>query len=119
MNLVSLSLRMILISSLGACALANTDQAESEWRDAISASPSTDTGCFHAAYPAMTWDAVACTTAPNRAFAQIPAGGTQFTVGNGDDYALEISSGLMVEPGSKLSTTARRTCTRSSSTRTS
>jgi hypothetical protein len=84
----------LLAASLGACGLT-ADQAQSDWRDAIAANPTTEPGCFHASYPSMSWEPVACTTAPSRAFAS-PApsivAGAPFTVGNGSDYALDTTS---------------------------
>ena len=88
------ALSTLLAASLGACAIANTDQDESSWRDAIAVSPSTDAGCFHAAYPSMSWEPVACSAAPNRAFAaptRTVGAGVPFTVGNGSDYSLETT----------------------------
>ncbi len=88
MNLASLSIPTILAASLVACATTDDgdDTAESNWREAIVANPSAGDGCFHATYPDMTWDSIACTVAPNRAF----------TVGNGADYAIQ-TAGLIAK----------------------
>jgi hypothetical protein len=89
MNLALLSIPTVLAASLVACAGTDDKTAESNWRDAIVANPAGDDGCFHAAYPEMAWQPVACTTAANRPFAS--RGPTQFTVGNGDDFALQTT----------------------------
>jgi hypothetical protein len=84
---MNLSLRIILAASLlAACATDSDDSAEESWREAIVANPTTDDGCFHATYPNMTWESIACTTAPNR----------PFTVGNGADYSIH-SAGLIAK----------------------
>jgi hypothetical protein len=91
-RILSLSL---LSASLGACMLGGNDQSQSDWRDAIAASPSADAGCFHAAYPSMEWDQISCSTAPGynvSAPAPTSIAGVPFTVGNGADYALQSST---------------------------
>jgi hypothetical protein len=67
--------------------------AQEAWRAAIVASPSPEEGCFHAAFPSMTWEKIDCVEGPSRAI-----GSPRFmpeTVGNGNDYAAEVTSGLI------------------------
>jgi hypothetical protein len=88
--------QLSLFFSFAACAIAPSDPAENtgstaqsvssdteRWRAAIVASPSNEEGCFHASFPSMTWEKVACTEV------------TPETVGNGADFAAEVSSGLI------------------------
>ena len=69
--------------------------ARADWREAIVRAPAAEEGCFYAAYPAMTWDKIACSDAPVR-FRSHPApsrnaAGVPFTVGNGNDFAAQAS----------------------------
>ena len=95
MNLASLALPALLAASLVACATPDTNDdgdvtAQEGWREAIVANPTAADGCSHATYPAMTWEATACTAAPNR----------PFTVGNGADYAIQSTSLIAKATGS-------------------
>jgi hypothetical protein len=69
--------------------------ARAVWREAIVRAPASEEGCFHAAYPATTWEQIACSDAPIR-FHSHPApsrseANTPFTVGNGNDFAAKAS----------------------------
>jgi hypothetical protein len=103
MKLAFLSVPILFAASLSACALSSMD--ESSWRDAIVDSPSDQPGCFHAAYPDMSWEQVSCTAAPNRPFAARPAPTVQFTVGNGADFALQDASIIQAASGSFIRAT--------------
>jgi hypothetical protein len=74
------------------------DDAESHnqetWREAIAQTEVPAEGCFHASYPSLTWNAVECTVAPNIPIGS-PDGQIGKTVGNGKDYAAEVTSGLI------------------------
>ena len=100
---ISISIPTLLAASLSACV---TGDAESEWRDAIVANPITDDGCFQAAYPDMTWQQMDCVAAPSRAFAWRHAAAVQFTVGNGNDYAIQSSGTIAKSSGTFLHVTA-------------
>jgi hypothetical protein len=65
------------------------------WREAIAHTAVPAEGCFHASYPSLAWEKAECTIAPHIPFA--PRRGTSQTVGNGDDYAAEVTSGLISE----------------------
>jgi hypothetical protein len=85
------------VAQLSAAAAPAADDVEAQareaWREAIVRTAVPEEACFHAAYPSTVWIKVECTAAPNRLF--LPRGGaTSFTVGNGHDYAAEVS-GLM------------------------
>jgi len=70
-------------------------QARETWRESIVRADVPDEGCFHASYPSTEWLKVECTEAPNRLF--LPhRGAIGFTVGDGDDYVVEVS-GLMTQ----------------------
>ena len=100
MKLVLLSLPAVLAASLPACTAAEgDDSAQSDWREAIVANPTTDDGCYHATYPAMSWESIDCTAAPNRAF----------TVGNGNDYAIQTAGLIAKTTGSFLHVTNVKT----------
>jgi hypothetical protein len=81
-------------ASLTACALS--PQTQSDWQDDVIANPTTAAGCYHAAFPSTDWEQVSCGTASARPFASFDAvkKPTQFTVGNGADYAL-VSSNII------------------------
>ncbi|HEX4079892.1 MAG TPA: hypothetical protein VHX61_13585 [Rhizomicrobium sp.] len=83
---------LALAGSAQAAAIAPSADAQlhMQWRAAISATPVPGSGCFTAHYPGKAWTRVACTAAPNRLY--LPASGSGgFTVGNGHDYAAEVS----------------------------
>jgi len=65
------------------------------WRQAIAQREVPAQGCFHASYPSLEWTKVDCRVAPNIPF--LPRTGPQGhrTVGNGNDYAAEVTSGLI------------------------
>jgi hypothetical protein len=64
------------------------------WQEAIAQTEVPEGGCFHASYPSLTWNEIECTVAPN-----IPIGLPDVqignVVGNGNDYAAEVTSGLI------------------------
>jgi hypothetical protein len=67
---------------------------QENWREAISRTAVPAAGCFHATYPSLSWIRVQCTTAPNVPF--IPRTGVgHLTVGDGNDYVAEVSSGFI------------------------
>ncbi len=97
--------RMIAIMAAVLCAsfsyaiaqgVANDAEARNQelWREAIVRTEVPAEGCFQASYPSLTWERVACTVAPNIPFIPRRGLGRQ-TVGDGNDYAAEISSGLI------------------------
>ncbi len=64
-----------------------------QWRAAIVVRPSDQEGCFHASFPSLTWEQIDCVEAPNHPVGHpvvVPE-----TVGNGDDYAASVTSGLI------------------------
>ncbi len=74
------------------------DEAEARnqdvWRDAISQTEVPAEGCFQASYPSLTWNKVECAVAPAIPF-KPRTGRVSQTVGDGDDYAAKVSSGLI------------------------
>jgi hypothetical protein len=78
---------------------ATDAQLHAAWHQAIVHAPVLGQGCFTATYPSTSWKQVACKTAPNIPY--LPARGPQgFTVGNGNDYAGEVSGLLSSAEGS-------------------
>jgi hypothetical protein len=70
-------------------------QARETWRESIVRTDVPDEGCFYASYPSTEWLKVECTEAPNIPF--IPRhGASGFTVGDGNDYVIEVS-GLITQ----------------------
>jgi hypothetical protein len=64
------------------------------WREAIVQTEVPAEGCFQASYPSLAWNKVECAVAPNIPF--MPRRGrTSQTVGDGNDYAAEVTSGLI------------------------
>jgi hypothetical protein len=91
----------VSLPSLLCLALAGTAQAaamapsaaaqpHAQWRADISSTPLPGSGCFASRYPSRVWTQVACRKAPDRRYdpAHGPIG---FTVGDGHDYAAEVS----------------------------
>ncbi|MGB6247916.1 MAG: hypothetical protein WBF54_02315 [Terriglobales bacterium] len=68
--------------------------AQEAWREAIAHTSVPAAGCFEASYPSLEWNQVECVEAPNIPFRPRTGSGSQ-TVGNGDDYAAEVTSGLI------------------------
>ena len=87
------------VLSAGLLSLTVTAQAAdagalAQWREAIAHTNVAVAGCFEASYPSMEWNQVECVEAPAIPF--IPrTGAGGLTVGNGNDYAAEVSSGLI------------------------
>lgn len=83
--------------STASAASASTDleaQFHASWRHTMQHTAAPEHGCFHASYPSTVWSKVNCVKAPNRLY--LPRHKPQpQTVGNGDDYAAEISSGVI------------------------
>ena len=64
------------------------------WREAIAQTPVPAEGCFQTTYPSLTWNKVECVVAAN--IPSMPRSGRiSQTVGNGNDYAAEVTSGLI------------------------
>lgn len=70
-------------------------QAQESWRESIVRTEVPGEGCFYASYPSAKWLKIECTEAPVRPF--IPRrGAVGDTVGNGVDYAAQVS-GLITQ----------------------
>lgn len=70
-------------------------KARETWRENIVRADVPDEGCFYTSYPSAEWLKVECTEAPNHPF--LPRrGAIGLTVGDGADYAVEVS-GLMTQ----------------------
>ncbi len=69
-------------------------RAQESWREAIAQTEAPAEGCFHASYPSMEWHKVECVDAPNIQY-RPRSGRVSQTVGDGNDYAAEVSSGLI------------------------
>ena len=84
-----------LLSLSVATQAADNAGAVAQWREAIAQTSVAAEGCFKASYPSMEWNKVECVEAPAIPF--IPRSGRPggLTVGDGDDYAAEVSSGLI------------------------
>lgn len=64
------------------------------WRHSMRQIHLPKNGCFKASYPSNKWQEESCTTAPNVPY--LPANGpSPKTVGNGDDFAGHVTSGLL------------------------
>jgi len=85
-----------LLSLTAAAKAADDAGALEAWREAISHTDVSSAGCFKASYPSLEWNEVECVEAPDIRF--IPRTGRRLgrlTVGDGDDYAAEVTSGLI------------------------
>jgi hypothetical protein len=98
------SIAIVATGVMGGSALASTHPAvttkahttKAQWRAAIARVRQPRSGCFHAAYPALRWQAVKCVAAPRVPLAPSPlarsAGhGRPETVGDGTDYSAVVS----------------------------
>jgi hypothetical protein len=97
---VSIAIAGLLCAASLSTAFAQANDAEARnqelWRDSISQIHVPAEGCFEASYPDLQWNQVECTVAPNIPF--LPRrGAVGQIVGNGDDYAAEVTSGLISE----------------------
>jgi hypothetical protein len=84
-----------LLSLTVAARAADDAAALAQWRDAIAQTTAQSAGCFAASYPSLQWNKVECVVAPNIPFIPRSARGGSLTVGDGNDYAAEVSSGLI------------------------
>jgi hypothetical protein len=89
-------LQPIIAQSAGSAVNARESQAREIWRSGLSNNPPSAEGCFHAAYPNLVWERVACSGGVPRVHPtpRMPGAGTAGTtgsadiVGNGRDWAL-------------------------------
>jgi hypothetical protein len=89
---------VLCAASLSSAQAAGDAEARNQelWREAITQTELPAEGCFYASYPSLTWTRTECTVAPNIPF--LPQiGAISQTVGDGDDYAAEITSGLITK----------------------
>ena len=95
--------RIIAVAVLSAISLSSAfaqavDDAEARnqetWREAIAQTAVPAEGCFHASYPSLEWNKIECAVAPNVPF-RPRSGRISQTVGDGNDYAAEVTSGLI------------------------
>jgi hypothetical protein len=88
-------LSAVSLSTAFAQAVNNTEARNHEiWREAIAQTAVPAQGCFHASYPSLTWNKVECVVAPNIPY-RPRTGRISQTVGDGNDYAAEVTSGLI------------------------
>ena len=74
--------------------------AWAQWQGEIANVPTPGHGCYHASYPALQWQSTACVAAPNLPFApHVPTLGTPGIVGNGKDYAAQVTGTLSKATG--------------------
>jgi hypothetical protein len=82
------------ITSAATSAATTADEealARSNWRALLAKNPAPAQGCFHASYPSLDWESVACKATQTRVHpvpVHLTAGGSQ-AVGNRNDYVLE------------------------------
>jgi hypothetical protein len=98
--------RIVAAVVLGVVSISNAfaggpvDAAEARnqevWREAITQTEVPAQGCFHASYPSLAWNKVECVVAPNVPY-RPPSGRISQTVGDGDDYASQVTSGLITK----------------------
>lgn len=92
---IAIAAGVLCATSLSLGQAADNVEARNQeiWREAIVQTEVPAAGCFQAAYPSLTWNKVECTVAPAIPF--MPRKGHSQTVGDGDDYAAEVTSGLI------------------------
>jgi hypothetical protein len=71
--------------------------AQEAWREDIARIATPSEGCFHAAYPSIVWQKVACSNLPARAHpvAHYYVFGAPENAGNGNDYTLQTGTHLI------------------------
>jgi serine/threonine-protein kinase len=73
---------------------------KTEWRKAMLEIPTPSVGCFKAEYPNPGWEEVACAKgSPATPFAQPKADSEGFTIGNGTDNFVQVSSNISSATG--------------------
>jgi hypothetical protein len=84
-----------LTSAFGGEAVDDAEARNQEiWREAIAQTEVPAEGCFHASYPSLAWDKIECAVAPDIPY-RPRSGRISQTVGDGNDYAAEVTTGLI------------------------
>src|SRR5580658_127240 len=98
-NAIAAGVLSVALLSLTVGAQAADDAAAlAQWREAIAHTDNVlAAGCFEASYPSMQWNQVECVEAPDIPFIPRSGRGHSLTVGDLDDYAAEVTSGLISE----------------------
>jgi hypothetical protein len=74
-------------------------QARETWRETIVRASVPERGCFHASYPGNEWQRMECSVAPNVPY--VPhSGAITLKVGDGVDYAAEVTGLMSASVGS-------------------
>jgi hypothetical protein len=73
--------------------------ARQAWREDIAQIATPSKGCFHASYPSIVWQQIACSNLPARArpVAHYYLFGAPLNAGNGNDYTLQTGSNLITQ----------------------
>jgi hypothetical protein len=66
-------------------------QARQSWREVIARNPAHADGCFHASYPSIAWESVACAAGPSRPYLPHRSARTRETTGDGTDFAAQVT----------------------------
>jgi hypothetical protein len=84
------------LSSAFAQEAVNNAEARNQeiWREAIAQTEVPAQGCFQASYPSLAWNKTECTVAPIIPFT-LRKGRISQTVGNSNDYAAAVTTGLI------------------------
>jgi hypothetical protein len=69
--------------------------ARETWRATMHEIIAPGEGCFHGSYPILAWERVECAPAPGWRSVLPKAKNNLETVGNGNDYAVQVTSGLI------------------------
>jgi hypothetical protein len=94
---IAIATGVLCAASLSAFAQAGNDlEARNQeiWRQTITQTEVPAQGCFQASYPSLTWSKIECTLAPNIPY-RPRTGAISQTVGDGNDYAAEVTSGVI------------------------
>ncbi|QAU23021.1 hypothetical protein EO087_02625 [Dyella sp. M7H15-1] len=74
--------------------------ARQAWREDIAQIVAPSEGCYHASYPSIVWQQVACRTASANHVHPVPhyyLFGSPMTAGNGNDYTIQTGSNLITK----------------------
>ena len=99
-TLTTIVFALTIVGNGSAFAGEGSPTAQAQWQGEIANLPTPGHGCYHASYPALQWQATACLVAPNIPFApHLPTQGVPAVVGNGHDYAAQVTGTLSKATG--------------------
>jgi hypothetical protein len=105
--LIACGLQPLIAQSADSTANTAESRAHALWHAGMSNNPPSTEGCFHAAYPSLVWERVACTVVapPVRPTPRASAAGIPAVVGNGHDWVLGATGLITTAEGAFFNVT--------------